>query len=341
MSKLCKILFVLGLPMLALAQTNTLTSTTLSAAVSQPSGSTPAASVIAVASATGINAPSVTNGTQGTMLFVDREAMRVISITGTNITVLRGQEGTRAAGHVSGATVWIGNPNWFKDRDPIGTCTLSGEYSSPWINVTTGAIYVCNAGGVFGLANGYAFVSAANCGMTAGTAFAAGSPALLRAAAGNFVLNGTVSAAGQTLTVDCDIAAIGSALFGYPGGVTITGVSLLYGAQGSDISSIAAALVDSVAYPASTAAGVAASGTVATLAGGTLTVTPTTLQLTATTSGQCYNELLSFGTPFSVSTNNKRLTLEQVFTVASGASIQVCGLEVYYTTNPPALSFPK
>lgn len=344
MNKLRKLLFILGLPIVALAQTNSLTSTTLSSAIAQPSGSTPPAQFITVASATGINVPAVTNGTQGSMLLIDREAVRVIAQVGTTTTfqVIRGQEGTRAVGHVSGATVWIGNPQWYKNKDPLGTCTLGTEYSSPWINATTGAIYICNAGGVYGLANGIAWVPASNCWMTATTTAFSPAVALVRAAAGNQVLNGTTNSTAGTVTVDCDISGTESELFGYPGGVTITGVSLLYGDQTTALSSIATVVIDTVTYPASTAAGAAAAGTVAA-AGGTLTVTPTTLQLTTTTTGQCFNEFVSFGTPYQVSTNNQRLTLEQVFTTAgsTATTLQVCGLEIYFTTNPPAITPPQ
>jgi hypothetical protein len=66
--------------------------------------------------------------------------------------------------------------------------------------------------------------------------------------------------------------------------------------------------------------------------GGTYTVTPTTLQTSATSSGQCYNENLAFGTPFTY-TDKTKLTLDQVFTTAgsTATTLQVCGLIVYGT----------
>ncbi len=88
------------------------TFTTLSAAVDGK------AAVVYVASATGITAPgtgplttsaigqpSVASGQ--TVLFIDGEAMDVISVSGTAIGVRRGAQGTRAYSHASAAKVGI------------------------------------------------------------------------------------------------------------------------------------------------------------------------------------------------------------------------------------------
>lgn len=159
MNKLLRILALLGLPILALAQTNTLTTTTLSAAITQQTGSTSPAQIISVASATGINAPSNTNGTQGSLLYVDREAMRVQSINGTSITVLRGQNGTQAEGHLTGVLVWIGNPQWYSqdpaEFPPNGACTLANTITLPRLEVLSGEIFTCDSLGVWSYAGPY------------------------------------------------------------------------------------------------------------------------------------------------------------------------------------------
>jgi len=338
MTKLRSILFLLGLPIVALAQSNTLTTTTLSAAIAQPTASTPPAQYITVASATGINVPSITNGTQGTMLFVDREAIRVIAQVGSTTTfqVLRGQNGTRAVGHISGASVLIGNPQWFKQSDPLGTCAIGTEYSSPWINTLTGGIWVCS-NNQYVLANQSVFIPPSACWMTpTTTAFTTG-PALTRTGAGSQVLSGTTNTTAGTIAVNCSLADIQLG-FAPSFGVMLQAVSLLYGVQTTALSSIATAIVDGITYPASTAAGAAAGATVAAI-GGTLTVTPTTLQLATTTAGQCYDEKVSFGTPFYLNSDTFQPTLEQVFTTAgtSATTLQVCGVILYFGLNPPEI----
>lgn len=338
MKKLRKILLLLGLPAIALAQTNTLTTTTLSSAIAQPTGSTPPSQFLTVASSTGINAPSVTNGTQGTMLFVDREAIRVVAQVGSTNTwqVLRGQNGTRAVGHISGAPVLIGNPQWFKASDPLGTCAIGTEYSSPWINTLTGGVWVCS-GSTYVLANQSVFIPPSACWMTAATtAFTAG-PSLTRTGSGSQVLQATTNTTGGTVTVNCSLADIQTGFNPSPG-VTLQAVSLLYGLQTTALSSIATAVIDGITYPVSTAAGAAAGATVAAI-GGTLSVTPTTLQLATTTSGQCYNEKITFGTPLYLNTDVFQPTFEQVFTTAgtTATTMQVCGVILYFGLNPPEI----
>lgn len=173
----------------------------------------------------------------------------------------------------------------------------------------------------------YLAVSPDTCTMLpATTAFTAG-PAMLRAAANNVVLSGTTNVTAGTIAVTCafDIPTRVTASVGS----VIADVSLLYGVQTTALSSIAAATVSSVTYPA---AGGAAAGTVAS-AGGAVTVTPGTLQLTTTTTGQCFNEKLAFGTPIQATTDLRRMTVDQVFTTAgtTATTLQICGVLVHYT----------
>ena len=46
---------------------------------------------------------SATNVTTGSMLYVEQEAMLVLGVNGTAVTVARGQNTTRAVGHPTGA----------------------------------------------------------------------------------------------------------------------------------------------------------------------------------------------------------------------------------------------
>ena len=129
---------VLFLASTAFGQT-ALTATTLSAGITSKLTS------FQVASATGITAPSTTAA--GTVLFVDNEAMAVISISSTTVHVQRGASGTVAQPHVSGTMVLAGPPNAFiSGPDPSGTCTNgSGIFLySPVVNVKTGNQWLCS-----------------------------------------------------------------------------------------------------------------------------------------------------------------------------------------------------
>lgn len=156
-------------------------------------------------------------------------------------------------------------------------------------------------------------------------------PAVVRIAANNWVLQGITTAVANSIAVECDINPPARITAGR--GVKITSIQLLYGVQTTALTSITAPTLSTVTYPAT---GGAAAATVGTLAGGTLTVTPGTLQLATTTSGQCYSENIALGTPIILNTTNQRLTLEQIFnqTAAAATQLQICGAVVYYTSIP-------
>jgi len=128
---LAVVLLLVGAPIYA--QT-VLTPTTLAAAVSSGSIKT-----IVVSSATGFTAGS-------TVAYVDRELMLVQAVNGTTITVARGQNGTAAAPHASGAYVFVGVPQAFSVSTPSGACTRSNELYLPKIDTKTGWISDCLGG---------------------------------------------------------------------------------------------------------------------------------------------------------------------------------------------------
>jgi len=121
---------VLTIPMAAQTTVNT---TTLSAAVTK--------------SQTQVTVASATNVAVGNILYVDREAMKVVTLSGTNATVRRGQEGTAAVAHASGAVVYTAAPQYFYATEVSGTCTSTDEIALPHISVATGNIYTCTSGG--------------------------------------------------------------------------------------------------------------------------------------------------------------------------------------------------
>ena len=154
-----------GLASLAFAQQGqtTLIQTTLNGAVTGPSGysgTTPTLQTfICLASTTGIAAP-VLPGTPVSVIFVDREAMGVFQVNTTTNCVLvnRGYLSTQASPHVTGQMVLVANqyntnqqyggnplPSGFYNADPPqgGTCN-SGVPTIPWVNVSTGAQWLCS-----------------------------------------------------------------------------------------------------------------------------------------------------------------------------------------------------
>lgn len=157
------IALVLCLAGISEAQT-ALTQTTLSAAVSGPamySGtSVTIDSTVTLASVSGISAPTLP-GTPVSVIYVGREAMGVFSVnTSTKqVGVLRGYLGTQASPHPSGDMVLVapqynvtasgGNPvpNGLFAQDPPqnGSCTVGNTPTTPWVNVLTGAQWLCSS----------------------------------------------------------------------------------------------------------------------------------------------------------------------------------------------------
>lgn len=124
------------------------TFTTLSAAVADEKTAT-----FKVTSATGFTA-STSSLTY--MAYVDYEAVRIRAVSGTTITVERGQEATRATAHVSGARIFVGlagsnraegyAPGPFVLSDPYGACTRGVQAVLPIVNVRTGQWHNCLGG---------------------------------------------------------------------------------------------------------------------------------------------------------------------------------------------------
>lgn len=277
--------------------------------------------------------------TVNTELYMDHELIQVISVS--PLILARGVDTSRQSSHATNAKAWWGPPSYFWKSEPSGAC--SSLNVTPVIVVPSGDQWGCPSSGPnagfwskVGLAQDQAYVfsdgvkynTPGGCLLTAGTGTVGTAYATIRTAANVTVGQMTVGASGNgTFLATCDVTEGGR--YSPNKGSTITGVTLLYGAQTAAITSIAAGAVSTVAYPA---AGVAAGATVTT-AGGTLTVAPASLVLTTTTSGQCNAETISFGTPISPA-NLQRITFEQSFTLANSTILQICGLIVNYTSAP-------
>jgi hypothetical protein len=167
------------------------------------------------------------------------------------------------------------------------------------------------------------FVQPSACIMTAATTAFTSGPAPVRTGANNQVLQGITNSTAGTVSVTCDVTFSGRTTTGL--GFQATDIELFYAVQGAAFASIAPATVATVTFPT---AGGAAGSTVASV-GGSYTVTPASLQTATTTSGNCYDEKVAFGTPFTYN-NNGKVSFDQVFsTAASATTVQLCGVLVH------------
>lgn len=115
-----------------------LTATKLSAAVTSTSQT-----VFSVTSATGITA-------NNTVLYIDDgtggndEAVFVNAVSGTQISVTRGYNGTQANLHLSGSVVLAGAPAAFVYVDPSGSCVAANSYT-PTVNIMSSKQWICSS----------------------------------------------------------------------------------------------------------------------------------------------------------------------------------------------------
>lgn len=126
-------LLMLAVP--AMAQT-ALTTTTISGAVADVAQRT-----IVVASATGISIG------HGIWLPATGEFVTVTGISGTTLTVNRGDEGSRALPIANSATAVITPPNASINRTLFGSCTgANAPQYFQYVNVPQNLLYVCLSG---------------------------------------------------------------------------------------------------------------------------------------------------------------------------------------------------
>lgn len=126
---------IVGLQTATFAQTATVR-TTLSAAI------TASQTTATVTSTSGVATP-LSDAPQ--WMFIENELVRISAISGTTLTIVRGQNGTASptGGHRSGTLVWIGPTINFITTDPYGTCTRGAEIYLPKINVRNGKAWDC------------------------------------------------------------------------------------------------------------------------------------------------------------------------------------------------------
>lgn len=331
----------------AFGQLNTLVETTASAAI------TPSQTSFAVASATGISAPSYSAGTAGSVLYIQDiaqtagESVIVTAISSTTVTVRRGQNGTRAVGHASGAKVWVATAaNWFQSVDPTGACSTTagnsagdkiGPYVTPVINLVNGREWVCSAITTTWVPNGdyVQYIAPTQCTTIPTTSTVTNTYPQI-GASGIFVLNATTNGAAGTTTLTCS--------FELPTRVTATrgwvlkDIIVAVGSQTNAPTSIGTATLGSVTFPTPVATTQTASVVTPVAAGSTVTqLGPTTTINTVTTAGAFLTFKYTFAAAVQSSTDLQlfQLTVPYGNTNAAAMTLNWPGLWVHYTT--PAL----
>jgi len=227
--KIASLLVLLaGLAGLAFGQT-ALTQTTLAGAVTGPalySGTSPTLQTfVCLASVTGISNP-ILPGTPVSVIYVGREAMGVWQVNSSTacLTVNRGYLGTQAAPHPTGDMVLVapqyqttlgtgGNPLpnglFMQDAPAGGTCTPSGTPTMPWVNVLTGAQWLCSTIAkvwIPGFVNPLTtVVDIPNTAVASATTILPSGPL--------FHLTGTTPVTTITTPVGCDATAVGGCTF--------------------------------------------------------------------------------------------------------------------------------
>lgn len=218
-------------PTPSVAQQQTMTMTTLSSAVTGPSvysgtGTGSQTSLtIQLASTTGVVAP-ILPGTPSTILYIGREAMGVFSVNSTTgyVAVSRGYLGTQASPHPSGDMVLVapnyavtvaqgGNPvpNGLYSQDPPqnGACVASTGATAPWVNVLTGAQWLCSTiTGTWAPGFNNPLVATFNVPNTA-----VASAATIVPTGPFFHLTGTTTVNTITAPIGCDATAVGGCQF--------------------------------------------------------------------------------------------------------------------------------
>jgi hypothetical protein len=334
----------------AFAQATT-SSTTLSLAVAKND------LVINVASATGITGPNSLNAPT-TYLFVDREEMPVLGVSGTQITVQRGGDSTPIATHASGATVWFGAPNYFLRGDPSGSCTASALPALPMIATDSGIGWTCPSSGPnsglwarqfiptgYNLTDGAFMVPPGACyDVESGHAGALVHQGVVN---GTVVIQGatTSSASSDTITFVCTIMP--PYRTSATKGIALTDATFIYGNQTTNLGTQAATLASGtfngstvfqkLVAPVAGAGETASSATLVRADSGTMAITPVAASFngTAVTAGQFYTAKFAPASPIQLSDLTPLIfTVKLVVTDSAATQINSPGVLVHYIESP-------
>ena len=316
-----KNLFVLSLfaAGLAFGQYNTLTSTTLSAAV--PQGS----QTFVVASATGITAST----TAPISCYVSgggvNELDLVEAVSGTTITMQR----TGTAAIPSGALLRCGSPSWFYTTKPKGSCTLSTMYVNPWIDVASGTDWSCAPTGVYVRNIDFVvFVPPTQCTFIPTTLTTTNT---FVSVGGVFALNAVSNAAAGTQTLSCDFTP--PTRVTTLRGAVVQDITVLLGSQVVAPTSLGTATLGTITFPVPVATTQTFSvATPVTIGGTVTTLGPTTSVATVTTAGSFLTFKHTFSTAVDLSTDLRLLQYQFPIlqSAASAMTLNTAGLFVHY-----------
>lgn len=310
-----------------------MTQTTLSAAITNASNS------VSLASTTGFNAPAL-NPSQGgiggptspneSFAYVDRELMRIVSVTSTGITVQRGWSGTKAVPHNSGAVVYTAGGKPFVNSYLTGACVAANYGTLPVLDYTAGVWYTCPTVGpnanVWAISNEQSyqnlsdyswFVPPTSCvGATTGTPGTGNDTLIVDGSVPALKISAT-SGGASVNTFTCTFEVNSRLTAGK--GVTLTSLDFLYSPQSTTATSQTLSTMNSFTGPVAAASETASSATLVA-AGGTVTQVPVvaSANLTAVSAGQYYTSRAVFGTPIAV--NSARQTFVFTFVISQSAS---------------------
>lgn len=303
----------------------TTTQTTLSSAVNSTT------TIFPLTSVTNVLAPSGPNGTR-TILFIDRSAYFVQSISGNNVTVIRGVKGTwGGSAHLTGATVWVGQDNGYTFVGSVaggapsyrGACTAANQITLPVIEISSGRALTC-AGGRWGVLQAFA-IDASNCTFIP-TTLTTTNILTQVGASGHMVMQGTSNAAAGTNTLTCNITL--------PIGAQLIDINTFLGSQTTAPTSFGTATLGSVTYPTANATETA-SVEVPVTVGGTVTTTTPTALTTVTTAGRFLTVLHTFSTPVRMADLQMLIYQFPILQSAGAAMVlNTPGLLVHYMVSP-------
>lgn len=290
-----------------------LRSTTFASAVAQSDN------VVVVASASGIEV--------GDIAYEAREAMRVLAINGTALTVSRGYEGIVSA-HASGATVYVDDKTYFDSKDRAGACTSALEVVLPVVNMANGRIFDCQ-NGVWGQVADYVYwLSADNCEFLPETLTTTNTRVRL-GSAGVPVLNGVSNAAAGTEHLVCTILPPTRATPGK--GAIVKDIVVYVGSQTVAPTSIGTPTLGTITF-ATPATGALANTVTPVTIGGTVTKVTATAVTTVTTAGAFVPIKMTFSTIVDLGLDFTVLVLDfpLVQSAASAMTVNTPGFFVHY-----------
>lgn len=331
----------------------TLASTTLGAAVSATD------QCVSVASASGITAPGGLNNFT-TYLYVDREELPVTSVSGTYICVRRGGDSTPVQTHNSGATVWVGPPNYFRTGTPGGSCTATSEVVLPRIVVDTGEVWTCPSSGTqsgqwyrqgtsspFVFTDGSFFIPASSCvSSVSGNGDTTQGLTTVGASVVPVMYASTTASGTNKHTYICTIHVPDRLTTGK--GIQITSATFLYGVQttglGTQATTLASGTFNSstvfskITFPAAGASETPSTVTPVRADSGTMVITPVAASsnVATTTAGAFYSINFAPATPIAMTTDLTELLLTVTLQAAatSATVTNTPGVIVYYTAIP-------